>query len=113
MWQARSGRAGGRRSADAADGTHNDRRNRRMSTQTQSSKSSTRGWTGQITQLAAIVGLVLVAKGAFAEPFYVPSASMEPTLLIGDALLASKFPYGYSSASLPIHISFPETGRVF
>jgi signal peptidase I len=38
---------------------------------------------------------------------------MEPTLLIGDALLASKFPYGYSAASMPIHIDVPETGRIF
>src|SRR6201987_6258174 len=38
---------------------------------------------------------------------------MEPTLLIGDALVASKFPYGYSDASLPIQITLPETGRVF
>src|SRR3977135_17381 len=38
---------------------------------------------------------------------------MEPTLLIGDALLASKFPYGYGSASLPIQINLPESGRVF
>ena len=69
-------------------------------------------WSGQLAQLAAIVMLVFLAKGALAEPFYVPSASMEPTLLIGDALLASKFPYGYSAASLPIHVSLPETGRV-
>ena len=57
--------------------------------------------------------VVFLAKGALAEPFYVPSGSMEPTLLIGDALLASKFPYGYSTASLPIQINLPETGRVF
>jgi signal peptidase I len=38
---------------------------------------------------------------------------MEPTLLIGDALLASKYPYGYGAASLPIHVAFPETGRLF
>ena len=57
--------------------------------------------------------VVFVAKGALAEPFYVPSGSMEPTLLIGDALLASKFPYGYGAASLPIQITLPETGRVF
>ena len=56
---------------------------------------------------------VFVAKGALAEPFYVPSGSMEPTLLIGDALLASKYPYGYGTASLPIQITLPETGRVF
>ena len=71
------------------------------------------GWGAQLLQLAAIVGIVFVAKGALAEPFYVPSGSMEPTLLIGDALLASKYPYGYGTASLPIQINLPETGRVF
>ena len=71
------------------------------------------GWRGQVAQLAAIVLVVFVAKGAIAEPFYVPSGSMEPTLLIGDALLASKFPYGYGAASLPIQITLPETGRLF
>ena len=70
-------------------------------------------WRGMVLQLAAIVLAVLLAKGAVAEPFYVPSGSMEPTLLIGDALLASKFPYGYGTASLPIQINLPQTGRVF
>jgi signal peptidase I len=70
-------------------------------------------WRGLVLQLAAIVLAVLLAKGALAEPFYVPSGSMEPTLLIGDALLASKFPYGYGTASLPIQINLPQTGRVF
>ena len=71
------------------------------------------GWRAQLVQLAAIVLAVFVAKGALAEPFYVPSGSMEPTLLIGDALLASKYPYGYGTSSLPIQINLPETGRVF
>lgn len=70
-------------------------------------------WRGQAAQLVAIVAAVFIAKGAIAEPFYVPSGSMEPTLLIGDALVASKFPYGYGAASLPIQITLPETGRVF
>jgi signal peptidase I len=74
-------------------------------------KTST--WHGQIAQFAAIVACVFLAKGAIAEPFYVPSGSMEPTLLIGDALVASKFPYGYGAASLPIQITLPETGRLF
>ena len=73
----------------------------------------THGWGAQLVQLAGIVAVVFLAKGAVAEPFYVPSGSMEPTLLIGDALLASKYPYGYSAASLPIQITLPETGRVF
>ncbi|WP_439923594.1 signal peptidase I [Nitrobacter sp. JJSN] len=84
-----------------------------MSTDSSALRSMVRRWGGQIVQIGAIVLVVLLAKGALAEPFYVPSASMEPTLLIGDALLASKYPYGYSTASMPIHVSFPETSRVF
>jgi signal peptidase I len=38
---------------------------------------------------------------------------MEPTLLIGDELLATKYPYGYSTASLPSFITLPATGRLF
>jgi signal peptidase I len=75
--------------------------------------SRARSWAAQALQLAGVVLVVLLAKAAIAEPFYVPSGSMEPTLLIGDALLASKFPYGYGTASLPMQINLPETGRVF
>src|SRR5258705_6782880 len=84
-----------------------------MSIENQTVAAKKQGWRGQFVQLAAIVLAVFVAKGALAEPFYVPSGSMEPTLLIGDALLASKYPYGYGTASLPIQINLPETGRVF
>jgi len=84
-----------------------------MSIERQSVAAKARGWGVQILQFSAALLIVFLAKGALAEPFYVPSGSMEPTLMIGDALLASKFPYGYGTASLPIQISLPETGRVF
>jgi signal peptidase I len=84
-----------------------------MSSENVTMRSRASNWLGQIMQLAGIVLAVFIAKGAIAEPFYVPSGSMEPTLLIGDALLASKFPYGYGTASLPMQINLPETGRVF
>ena len=82
-------------------------------TVTKAARKDTATWGGQLAQLAAVVLVVFVAKGAIAEPFYVPSGSMEPTLLIGDALLASKFPYGYGTSSLPMQITLPETGRLF
>jgi signal peptidase I len=70
-------------------------------------------WLKNIADVAVIVCLVFLAKTAIAEPYYVPSGSMEPTLQIGDELLATKFPYGYSSASLPIFVTLPDTSRVF
>ncbi len=62
-------------------------------------------------ELAAILLIVAAAKTAIAEPFYVPSGSMEPTLMIGDELLATKFAYGYSAASLPSFVVLPTNDR--
>jgi signal peptidase I len=75
-------------------------------------KSRGGSWIKNIADIAVIVLIVLAAKTAIAEPFYVPSGSMEPTLLIGDELLATKFPYGYSAASLPAFLPLPATPRV-
>jgi signal peptidase I len=72
-----------------------------------------RGWIRTAADFLGIIALVTLAKVAVAEAYYVPSGSMEPTLLIGDQLVATKYPYGYSSASLPVTLVLPETGRVF
>jgi signal peptidase I len=70
------------------------------------------GWARSIFDIAIILLVVTAAKTAIAEPYYVPSGSMEPTLLIGDELLATKFPYGYGSASLPAFIDLPMTPHI-
>ena len=40
------------------------------------------------------------------QPFYVPSGSMQPSLAIGDAVLAAKFPYGYTRYAMPFDYFF-------
>jgi signal peptidase I len=75
--------------------------------------SRLRGLGKAIIDIVSIVLVVMAAKTAIAEPFYVPSGSMEPTLQIGDELLAMKYPYGYSTASLPGFVTLPNSGRVF
>jgi signal peptidase I len=70
-------------------------------------------WTRSALQMALVLAVISAAKIAIAEPYYVPSGSMEPTLLIGDELLATKYTYGYSSASLPAFMGLPSTPRVF
>jgi len=48
----------------------------------------------------ALIIAVLI-RSTIIQPFYIPSSSMEPNLLIGDRLFVSKYSYGYSKHSFP------------
>ena len=52
------------------------------------------------TLFAALIIAVLI-RSLFFQPFYIPSSSMEPTLLVGDRIFVAKYTYGYSKHSFP------------
>ena len=55
-------------------------------------RDPTRGDTAR--SLAKVVFVVLLFRAFVAEAFYIPSGSMEPTLLDGDRIFVNKFVYG-------------------
>ena len=45
--------------------------------------------------------IIAVTQYPFIQPFYIPSSSMEPNLLVGDRIFVTKYSYGYSKHSFP------------
>lgn len=60
-------------------------------------------WIAEIRGLALMLLAVLAFHSFIAKPFYIPSESMMPNLLVGDRLVVSKYPYGYNWSSLSFH----------
>lgn len=68
-------------------------------------------WENVKTIVYALL-LAMVIRFAIAQPFRIPSGSMQPTLLVGDYIVVTKWSYGYSRFSLsPLH--FGPSGRIF
>ena len=65
--------------------------------------------------LLPIILVVLILRSFIAEPFQIPSSSMEPTLLVGDFILVNKFTYGLRlpvTRTKVVNINDPERGDV-
>ena len=56
-----------------------------------------------ITIIYALIIAVLI-RSLLLQPFYIPSSSMEPSLLVGDRLFVTKLSYGYSKHSFPFSL---------
>jgi len=85
-------------------------------------RNSTAEWLkSNFLSLFYAILIAIIIRTFFFQAFFIPSSSMEPTLLIGDRIFVSKFSYGYSKHSFPFSLplinerilfSEPERGDV-
>ena len=66
-------------------------------------------WMVELRGLVLMLAAVVVFQSVVAKPFYIPSISMMPNLLVGDHLVVSKYPYGWSWISPAFHV-LPRSG---
>ncbi|WP_084356060.1 signal peptidase I [Novosphingobium lentum] len=69
-------------------------------------------WWAELRGLGVMLLAVIGFHSLVAKPFYIPSISMMPNLLVGDRLVVAKYPYGWSWVSASFHLLPRSTGRL-
>ena len=82
---------------------------------TEKTKDDDKGvdWIAEIRGLALMLLAVFAFHSFVAKPFYIPSESMLPNLLVGDRLVVSKYPYGWNWSSVSFHLAPRGDWRIF
>ena len=90
--------------------------------QPQRAKAKGTDWKSEAKSIGLLLLAVLGFHSLIAKPFYIPSESMMPRLLVGDRLVVSKYAYGWSYVSPSFHLlpfipgrllgSLPERGDI-
>jgi signal peptidase I len=70
-------------------------------------------WAAEAKGIFWLILAVLGFHSFIAKPFYIPSESMMPGLLVGDRLVVTKYPYGYSFVTPTFHLLPFMEGRLF
>ena len=70
-------------------------------------------WLAELRGLGLMLLAVLAFHSFVAKPFFIPSISMMPNLLVGDRLVVSKYPYGWNWSSVSFHVLPRGTWRLF
>lgn len=73
-------------------------------TETDQTENEKINWFAELRGLALMLLAVLAFHSLVAKPFYIPSTSMIPNMLVGDRLVVSKYPYGWSWVSASFHV---------
>lgn len=78
--------------------------------------ADTKGQSSELRETIVVIVeallIALVFRTFLYQPFSIPTASMQSTLMIGDYVLASKYSWGYGRYSFPLGI-VPIKGRLF
>ncbi|MFZ4603513.1 MAG: signal peptidase I [Caulobacterales bacterium] len=85
-----------------------------MTTTTIKPRQASSGLWENVKTILYALALAMLIRFVIAQPFRIPSGSMQPTLMVGDYIVVTKWSYGYSRFSVaPFQGLVPVSGRLF